>query len=81
MGVNVCVHQGELPMATLTEGKLICPKCYGNGFRRVWKDSDEKVMVEIDCAFCNNQGEVDITEDNLKAIKEENDEASKRNKN
>ena len=55
--------------------KLICPKCYGNGFRRIWKDVDEKTMIEIDCAFCNNQGEVDITEENLRVIKEENDEA------
>ena len=65
-------------MVTLTEGKLICPKCYGNGFRRVWKDADEKVMIEIDCAFCKNQGEVDITEDNLRAIKEENNESKKK---
>ena len=58
--------------------KLVCPKCYGNGFRRVWKDTDEKVMIEIDCAFCENQGEVDITEDNLRAIQEENNESKKK---
>ena len=58
--------------------KLVCPKCYGNGFRRVWKDTDEKVMIEIDCAFSNSQGEVDVTEENLKAIKEENDESKKK---
>tara|TARA_S200002703_G_scaffold9044_1_gene9001 strand:- start:5986 stop:6150 length:165 start_codon:yes stop_codon:yes gene_type:complete len=51
--------------------KLICPKCYGNGYRRIWKDSDEKTMIEVDCVFCKNQGEVDITEENLKVIQEE----------
>lgn len=68
-------------MANLTEGKLVCPKCYGNGYRRVWKDADEKSMIEIDCAFCNNQGEVPITEETLRVIKEENDEVIKKKKN
>ena len=81
MDDHVCVRLGGLLMVTLTEGKLICPKCYGNGFRRVWKDADEKVMIEIDCAFCNNQGEVPITKDTLRAIKEENDEVTKKTKN
>lgn len=56
--------------------KIICPKCYGNGYRRIWKDLDEKTMIEIDCNYCNNQGEVDITSKHLDAVKEENHEST-----
>ena len=55
--------------------KLVCPKCYGNGYRRIWKDSDEKTMIEVDCVFCKNQGEVDITEENLKIVMEDKNES------
>lgn len=49
-------------------GKIICPKCFGNGYRRIWKDADEKTMIQIDCAYCKNQGEIDITEDVMKDL-------------
>ena len=43
-------------------GKIICPKCNGNGF--VYSFKHENVKKDpIDCDYCNNQGEVDITED------------------
>jgi len=43
-------------------GKIICPKCGGNGF--VYKfNHDDRKKQPMDCDYCNNQGEVDITED------------------
>jgi DnaJ-class molecular chaperone len=42
-------------------GKYICPKCKGNGYRRIWKDTSETQKIEIDCAACNNQGEIPFT--------------------
>jgi DnaJ-class molecular chaperone len=47
--------------------KIICPHCDGNGYRKIWKDT-EKEKVVIQCAKCNSQGEVDITDDVLKDL-------------
>lgn len=44
-------------------GSIICPKCQGNGFRKIFKDESETQKIEIDCAYCNSEGEVDITEE------------------
>jgi hypothetical protein len=41
-------------------GKLICDQCNGNGYRYIWEDADEKKKIAIDCAKCNNQGEIPI---------------------
>ena len=43
-------------------GKIICPKCHGNGFVYAFNHDDRKKQP-IDCDYCKNQGEVDITED------------------
>lgn len=44
-------------------GKIICHKCNGNGYRKIFEDADCQRQIEIDCKYCNNQGEVDITEE------------------
>lgn len=49
-------------------GKIVCYKCNGNGFRKIYEDADGQRKIEIDCKFCNNQGEIDITEDVLKDL-------------
>lgn len=49
---------------------LICPKCHGNGYRKIWKDAEQKEKIEIDCTYCNNQGEVDITPEVLRDLQE-----------
>jgi uncharacterized protein YbaR (Trm112 family) len=46
-------------------GKMICPKCNGNGYRRIWKDTSETEKVTIQCSYCNSQGEVYITEQEI----------------
>ena len=43
-------------------GKIICPKCHGNGFIYSFNHDDRKKQP-MDCDYCKNQGEVDITED------------------
>lgn len=46
-------------------GKIVCPKCDGNGYRMIYKDASWKEKTPIDCAYCNNQGEVEITEETI----------------
>ena len=50
-------------------GKIICPKCNGNGFVYSFNHDDRKKMP-IDCDYCKNQGEVDITEDVIKDLEQ-----------
>jgi len=30
----------------------------GNGYRKIMKDASAKIMIEIDCEACDNQGEI-----------------------
>ena len=48
-------------------GKIICPKCNGNGYVRIF-NHDERKRIVINCDYCKNQGEVDITEDVIKDL-------------
>ena len=50
-------------------GKIICPKCNGNGFVYAFNHDDRKKQP-IDCSYCNNQGEIDITEDVIKDLEQ-----------
>jgi Zn ribbon nucleic-acid-binding protein len=50
-------------------GSIICPKCHGNGFIYSFNHDDRKKEA-IDCGYCNNQGEVDITEEVMKDLEE-----------
>ena len=56
-------------LKTNMSGKIICPKCGGNGFVYSFNHDDRKKMP-IDCDYCNNQGEVDITEDVMKDLEQ-----------
>ena len=44
-------------------GKMVCPKCMGNGYRMIYKDASWKEKISIDCTYCDSQGEVEITEE------------------
>jgi len=44
-------------------GKMVCPKCMGNGYRMIYKDASWKEKIPIDCTYCDSQGEVEITEE------------------
>ena len=37
----------------------------GNGYRKILKDALSKIMIEIDCEACNNQGEIKNDEKNI----------------
>jgi len=63
------MSQPKLYLGT-TMSKMICPECQGNGYRRIWKDADQKEKIEIDCKYCKNQGEVYIDEDTLQKVRE-----------
>lgn len=47
-------------------GKIVCPKCQGNG--HIKHVVDQAIVMQEDCKYCKNQGEVDITEDVLKDL-------------
>jgi len=44
---------------------MICPRCNGNGYRKIWKDTSETEKETIQCAHCNSEGEVEITEQEI----------------
>jgi len=46
-------------------GKIICDKCNGNGYRMIYRDASWKERVPIDCSYCGNQGEIEITEQDV----------------
>jgi hypothetical protein len=46
-------------------GKMVCPKCGGNGYCIIYKDASWQEKTPIDCSYCNNQGEVEITEQEI----------------
>ena len=50
-------------------GKIICPKCNGNGLIYSFNHDERKKVLE-DCDYCSNQGEVDITEDVMKDLEQ-----------
>ena len=45
-------------------GKMICPDCNGNGYLGTAKQPHEC----RDCRKCNNQGEIEITEESINAL-------------
>ena len=49
--------------------KLICPACEGNGYRKIMKNTSSKIMIEIDCEACDNQGEIKNDEKNIHALR------------
>ena len=52
-------------------GKIICPKCCGNGFIYSFDyDERKEKAIAIDCDYCKNQGEIDITEDVMKDLEQ-----------
>mgnify|MGYP003110862659 FL=1 len=36
----------------------ICPKCNGNGYRMIWKDANKKEKIDIQCSYCESEGEI-----------------------
>jgi hypothetical protein len=58
-------------------GKMVCPKCMGNGYVYAF-NYDERKKEPIDCIYCNNQGELDITEKIIKELQDTKDEKEKR---
>ena len=53
--------------------KIICPKCHGNGYLGGSRDTD----TQTDCDYCNNQGEVEITEETVNYGRNEDNDKKK----
>ena len=60
-------------------GKMICPKCMGNGFVYAF-NYDTRKEHAIDCIYCNNQGEVEINDQTIKELEDTEDEKKERKK-
>jgi DnaJ-class molecular chaperone len=54
------MEKGECVMS----GKMICPDCNGNGYIGSAKEPD----LVRDCLKCDNQGEVEITEESINEL-------------
>ena len=46
-------------------GKMVCPKCNGNGYITRFRHVDIRKSEYTDCDNCNNQGEIEINEETL----------------
>jgi len=56
-------------MAKIKQTKLICPACLGNGYRKIFNNSDSNLKVVINCEACDNQGEIKNDEKNIHALR------------
>jgi uncharacterized protein (DUF983 family) len=56
-------------MAKIKQTKLICPACLGNGYRKIFNNSDSNLKVVINCEACDNQGEIENDEKNIHALR------------
>ena len=36
----------------------ICPRCFGNGYIKVQKDTREEKEIFVQCTMCDSQGEI-----------------------
>ena len=50
-------------------GTIICPKCNGNGYVYEFNHDDRK-KIPVDCKYCKNQGEIEITDKVIKDLEE-----------
>ena len=54
----------------LLKNKLVCPACFGNGYRKITKDAiNPNLKVVISCEACNSEGEVKNAEKNIHALR------------
>ena len=56
-------------MAKTNQTKFVCPACFGNGYRKITKDTSSNLRVVINCEACNNQGEILNNEKNIHALR------------
>ena len=56
-------------MAKIKQTKLICPACLGNGYRKIFNNSDSNLKGVINCEACDNQGEIKNDEKNIHALR------------
>ena len=54
-------------------GKMICPRCHGNGYIKVMDSIENPTEIIHQCPQCNSQGEIMIDEPRFKNIQKERD--------
>jgi hypothetical protein len=58
----------------MTKDKIICPRCFGNGYIKIPHESVEKLNKPViaQCTMCNSQGEIKQKEGNEHTINKNN---------
>ena len=49
-------------------GRMICPRCHGNGYIKVMDSIENPTETIHQCPQCNSQGEIMIDEQRMKSI-------------
>jgi len=48
----------------------ICPRCFGNGYIKVQRDTREEKEIVVQCTMCDSQGEVSKLKEPLNKLRE-----------
>jgi len=54
----------------MKKGKLVCPRCQGNGYIKIKRSVDDQRDGIVQCSMCNSEGAIPM--DNLSKLKEIN---------
>ena len=54
----------------MKKGKLVCPRCQGNGYIKIKRSVDDQRDGIVQCSMCNSEGAIAM--DNVSKLKEIN---------
>ena len=54
----------------MKKGKLVCPRCQGNGYIKIKRSVDDQRDGIVQCSMCNSEGAIPV--DNISKLKEIN---------
>ena len=54
----------------MKKGKLVCPRCQGNGYIKIKRSVDDQRDGIVQCSMCNSEGAIPM--DNVSKLKEIN---------
>jgi uncharacterized Zn finger protein (UPF0148 family) len=54
----------------MKKGKLVCPRCQGNGYIKIKRSVDDQRDGIVQCSMCNSEGAIPV--DNVSKLKEIN---------
>lgn len=54
----------------MKKGKLVCPRCQGNGYIKIKRSVEDQRDGIVQCSMCNSEGAIPV--DNVSKLKEIN---------